>query len=116
MIVELGDSAHLASLIATPGKVVVIDFYADWCGPCKMLSRSVFEKLYKDAEDVIIVKVDIEQHQDLAQKNEVSSIPLLHFYKDGKEANIAIGTDEKATNKMVGAQKVQETIERLRQE
>lgn len=64
----------------------IVDFYADWCGPCKMLG-SVLEQL----ENVSIIKVNTDSHQKLAQEYGVMSIPMLVFFKDGKGIKKEIG-------------------------
>ncbi len=62
---------------STVGKgLVLVDFFANWCGPCKMLSP-ILEKLSTEYEDVEIVKVDIDQSQQLALQHQVQSIPTL---------------------------------------
>ena len=66
--------------------VYLVDFYADWCGPCKMMG-SVLEKM----EDVNIVKVNTDMHQELAQTFGVMSIPTLIFFKDGQEVKKEVG-------------------------
>lgn len=64
----------------------IVDFYADWCGPCKMMG-SVLENM----SDVSIIKINTDLHQDLATKFGVMSIPTLIFFKDGIEQNKIIG-------------------------
>ena len=64
----------------------LVDFYADWCGPCKMLGR-VLEKL----EDVSIIKINTDTHQDIARDYGIMSIPTLVFFKDGQEVKKEIG-------------------------
>ncbi len=63
----------------------IVDFYADWCGPCKMLAP-VLEKLKEN-----VLKVNVDEHEDLAQKFGVMSIPTIVFFKDGEEKNKVIG-------------------------
>ena len=76
---------------------VLVDFYADWCGPCKMLAPNL-EKL-----DYNILKVDVDKFQDLAISYGVMSVPTLILFKDGKEVNKSIGyLDIDELKEMVG--------------
>lgn len=75
-----GTDKSFESNIAS-GKVLV-DFYADWCGPCKMIAP-VLEEIAKDRSDINIVKIDVDTYQDLAMKFGVMSIPTLIIFKDG---------------------------------
>lgn len=59
--------------------LTIVDFYADWCGPCKMLSQ-VLEQL----ENVDIIKINVDENEELAKKYKVMSIPYLLIVKDGK--------------------------------
>ncbi|MGM9533697.1 MAG: thioredoxin [Intestinibacter sp.] len=70
--------------------VVVVDFFATWCGPCKMLAP-VFEELNEELEDVNFVKVDIDQSMDLAQKFRIVSVPTMKIFKDGQEVDTLMG-------------------------
>lgn len=64
---------------------VVVDFWAEWCGPCKMLSPIV-DELAKDMKGKVkFGKVNVDKESDLAQRFEVMSIPTLLFFKDGKQ-------------------------------
>ncbi|MEM2933030.1 MAG: thioredoxin [Candidatus Pacearchaeota archaeon] len=69
---------------------VLVDFYADWCLPCRLLSP-ILEKISKDYKNVRFVKVNIENNRDLAEKFNVMSIPNVVLFKDGKEADRFIG-------------------------
>ena len=70
--------------------VVVVDFFATWCGPCKMLSP-VIDELSGELENVNFVKVDIDQSLELARRFEVSIVPTVIVFKDGKEAERLVG-------------------------
>lgn len=73
--------------------LVLVDFYADWCGPCQMLSP-ILEELSKKNENLKIVKINVDEHQQLAVQNKVLSIPAIKIYKDGKLVNQAVGYQE----------------------
>lgn len=72
--------------------VTVVDMYADWCGPCKMLTP-IFSKLDEENTDKYVqyVKVDIDKNQELAATYNVMSIPTVLFFKDGKLINKKVG-------------------------
>lgn len=71
-------------------KTVLIDFYADWCGPCKMLSPIV-EQVAGENPDVKVVKINVDEQQELAINYDVMSIPTLVVIKNGQEVNRSIG-------------------------
>ena len=64
------------------GKPVLIDFYADWCGPCRMLAPTV-EELAEERDDIKVCKVNVDDQPELAQAFEISVIPTLAAMKDG---------------------------------
>jgi thioredoxin 1 len=63
---------------------LLIDFYADWCAPCRMMSP-VLDQIAKENEDIKVIKVNIEEYQDLAEIHEVKGIPFMKVFKDGEE-------------------------------
>lgn len=76
-------------------KTVLVDFWADWCGPCKMLSPIV-DELAEELDDVKVCKVNIDEQPELASAYQVMSIPTLAVIKDGKVVNTAVGVRPKA--------------------
>ncbi|MGL4912544.1 MAG: thioredoxin [Romboutsia sp.] len=71
--------------------VVVVDFFATWCGPCKMLGP-IFESLSKEfGNKATFVKVDIDQSLDIANKYRISSVPTMIVFKDGKPVDMLVG-------------------------
>lgn len=73
--------------------LVLVDYYADWCGPCQMLTP-ILEELSKKNETLKIVKINVDEFQQLAVQNKVLSIPAIKIYKDGKLVNQAVGYQE----------------------
>lgn len=76
-------------------KKVVVDFYADWCGPCKMLSP-ILEQVASENEDIKIVKVDSDVEYELSVEYKVNSIPYLVIFEDGKVIDTSVGLISKA--------------------
>lgn len=84
MIKHLKENENLESLLTKD--LTLVDFYAEWCGPCKMLGP-VLEKL----ENINIIKVDVDIHQQLAMNYGIMSVPSLLFFKNGQLAKKEIG-------------------------
>ena len=76
-------------------KTVLIDFFADWCGPCKMLSP-IIEQFAKENEKVKVVKINVDELPDLAVKYGVRSIPTLVVIKNSEEVNRSVGLIDKS--------------------
>lgn len=70
--------------------VTVVDFWAKWCGPCKMLAP-VLETVEKELDQVKFVKVDVDESGELADKYQISTIPTLLLFKDGKVVDTLVG-------------------------
>lgn len=75
-------------------KVVLIDFWASWCGPCKMLSP-IIEEVAREASDIKVCKINVDEEPELTAKFGVVSIPTLVVMRDGKIVNQAVGYMEK---------------------
>lgn len=90
MIIE-GTKETFASL--TKEGVVLVDFFATWCGPCKML-HPVLEELANEKK-ISIVKVDIDKNEELAVQYGVMSVPTLMLLKEGKRVSVSIGYQDK---------------------
>ena len=74
--------------------VTVVDFYADWCGPCKKLTP-VLEQIANTNSDLNVFKVNIEDCNDLAMQYSVRSIPYLVFFKDGEKVSTLTGLNDR---------------------
>lgn len=77
-------------IIAQDGKTVLVDFWATWCGPCRMIAP-VLEEVAKERPDITVCKVDVDEERELALEYGVSSIPTLLVFRDGKVVNQSIG-------------------------
>ena len=88
-------SENFEQEVLNSNQTVLIDFYADWCGPCKMLSPIV-EQVASENTDVKVVKINVDNEQDLAIKYQVMSIPTLVVIKNGAEANRMVGLSSKS--------------------
>lgn len=76
-------------------KVVLLDFFANWCGPCKMLSP-VLEEVSNERPEIEIFKVNIDQDEELAKKFGVMSIPTMIFFVNGEEKEKTVGYRQKS--------------------
>lgn len=89
-------SANFEKEVLNSDKRVLVDFYADWCGPCKILSPRVAE-IANENKDLKVVKINVDQNEDLARKYNISSMPTLLVIEKGKELNRAVGALSKST-------------------
>lgn len=89
MSIALNEHETLQSVIPSTG-YAIIDYYADWCGPCKSIAP-ILETIEKERTDVKVIKVNIDTLADLAMTNGISSIPTLQYYKDGQKIGQSIG-------------------------
>lgn len=83
-------SNNYAETVEKESVTAVIDFYADWCGPCKMFAP-VFEELASEVSDVVFCKVNVDNEEELARKFGVMSIPTIVVLKDGKQTAQNVG-------------------------
>lgn len=86
-------------------RLVVLDFWAEWCGPCKMLAP-VMEELSMEMPDVKFCKVNVDEEMQLAMDYRVAAIPMLLFFRDGEVAGKTVGYEPKES--------VKEKIENLK--
>lgn len=93
MIKRLNAVNFAEEVLNNNGKVLV-DFYADWCGPCKMLSP-VIDEVASEYSEITVGKVNVDESPELAIKYGVSSIPTLIVFDKGKASSVKVGYCEK---------------------
>jgi thioredoxin 1 len=96
----MSDTIHLTeqnydeALLAADG-LVMVDFWAEWCGPCRMIAP-VLEEIAKDSDgDVTLMKVNVDENSALAARYDIRSIPTILFFKDGEIVDRVVGAASK---------------------
>lgn len=85
------NNSQFYNKVRTSDKVVVMDFFATWCGPCKMLTP-IFESLSQEmGDEVDFAKVDIDRSLEVAQEYKIVSVPTMIIFKNGKEVQRIVG-------------------------
>ena len=77
-------------------KLVIVDFWATWCGPCRMLSPLLDEVEEEMADKITVVKVNVDDADEIAMRYRIMSIPTLIFFKDGKMVDRTVGAMPKS--------------------
>jgi len=73
-------------------KLVVIDFYAEWCGPCKMIGPAVL-KMADEFKDVCFAKVNVDENSETAEEEDITAMPTFKFYKNGSQVDYLTGAN-----------------------
>ncbi|KAJ8680363.1 hypothetical protein QAD02_016150 [Eretmocerus hayati] len=85
MVHEVESSEEFETKLKEAGdKLVIVDFFATWCGPCKMIAPKL-DELSKELDDVVFLKVDVDKVENLTEKYEISSMPTFVFIKNGNK-------------------------------
>ncbi|MFT4176358.1 MAG: thioredoxin [Luteolibacter sp.] len=89
--VRMIDSASYEAFIAQKNRLVIVDFYADWCGPCRVIGPVLEKAVAAHPEVVVLGKVDVDVSRDLAARHNVTSIPDVRIFRDGRQVERIIG-------------------------
>lgn len=90
MSVQHVNSSNFETVVKQSEKPVLVDFWASWCGPCRMIAPAV-EEVAAQRPDILVCKVNVDEAQELAISYGVSSIPTLLVFKNGQVVNKSIG-------------------------
>ena len=90
------DANTFDSAVQTPGKPVLIDFWAPWCGPCKAIAPILDELAEEMGDNVQICKVDVDNNAEVAGKFNIRAIPTLLIFKGGEVVETIVGMTNKA--------------------
>lgn len=106
MVHEIETDAEYVNKVSEQKGLVVVDFYAQWCGPCKKFS-SRYQKLSEEFTDVKFYKVDVEVEElsNVVKEEQISAMPTFVVYKDGLEVGRVVGVDENKLVKLIDLHK-----------
>ncbi len=88
------DTKELKELINSSEELVLVDFWAGWCGPCKVLGP-ILEKIAEEDDSIKVVKVDVDSNPEAAAEYSIKSIPAVFLFKGGEQVNKFVGVKEK---------------------
>lgn len=89
MTKHIADNNFKSEVLDQKG-IVVVDFFATWCGPCKMIAP-IIEELEKEMTDIKFVKLDVDENPEVSNKYQIQSIPTLKVFKDGQDVDTVVG-------------------------
>jgi len=90
MTIEVTD-ATFDDVILNAGKPAIVDFWAEWCGPCRMLTPILHELAVEYGDKIVVGKVDVDSNPGISYKFGIRNIPTVLFFKDGEVANKQVG-------------------------
>jgi thioredoxin 1 len=94
MVKQVATVAELEKIFnEAADKAVFIDFFATWCGPCKNIAPKI-EKWAAEYKNIVVLKVDVDEAEEVSQKYDISAMPTFKIFKKGQEVEEVVGADE----------------------
>lgn len=91
------NEANFEEIVLKSNKPVLVDFWAEWCGPCRMIAPIVEEISKEYADKAVIVKLDVDSNNSISAKYGIRNIPTILFFKNGQVADKLVGAAVKST-------------------
>ncbi|KAL5017065.1 hypothetical protein ScPMuIL_006654 [Solemya velum] len=98
----VGSTAEFNELMKEAGdKLVIVDFYATWCGPCKMISPKLEALAKEHSGQIVVLKVDVDDQEELSSQNMIQAMPTFIFFKNGSKLETLKGANEAKLKELI---------------
>ncbi|VDI80793.1 thioredoxin 1 [Mytilus galloprovincialis] len=103
-LIKLVNQDEFEALKKKESRLLVVDFYATWCGPCKMIAPKL-QEMAKEFSDVMFLKVDVDEEEELAQSCGISAMPTFQLYKGGEKVGEITGANAEKLKELIAEKK-----------
>jgi len=100
-VVDPDDFKALISQAAAEGKLLVVDFHAQWCGPCKMIAPKIVKMAEELKDSCLFAKVDVDEAQEISEEYEIQAMPTFLCFANGVKVGTVTGANEQKVREMI---------------
>jgi len=100
-VVELADFNALIAQAASEGKLLIVDFHAQWCGPCKMIAPKIVKMAEELKDSCLFAKVDVDDAQEISEEYEIQAMPTFLCFAAGLKVGTVTGANEQKIREMI---------------